>query len=58
MKNYMVLGAIMESVTFFTSFWEMDWKILLKTMFLENKIARNAHEFTNKVLMINNVKAQ
>jgi hypothetical protein len=58
MKNHMVLGAIMQSVTFFTSCWERDWKILLKTRFLENKIARNAHEFTNKVLMINNVKAR
>jgi hypothetical protein len=43
------------SVTFFTSCWANDWEILLKTRYLENKIARNAYEFTDKVLMINNV---
>lgn len=43
------------SVTFFTSCWAKDWEILLKTHYLENKIARNAYEFTDKVLMINNV---
>lgn len=52
----MDLDAIMPSVTFFTSCWERDWDILLKTRFLENKIARNAYEFTKKVLVINNVK--
>jgi hypothetical protein len=45
----------MPSVTFFTSCWERDWDILLKTGFLENKITRNDYAFTKKVLMVNNV---
>jgi hypothetical protein len=45
-----------QSVTFFTSCWEKDWDVLLKTRYLENKIARNAYPFAKKVLIINNVK--
>jgi hypothetical protein len=44
------------SVTFFTSCWAKDWEILLKTRYLENKITRNVYEFTDRVLMINNVE--
>ena len=44
------------SVTFATSCWKRDWDILLKTKFLQNKIARNVFDFSKKVLVINNVE--
>jgi hypothetical protein len=46
----------MQSTTFITNCWENDWDIMLKTNFLKNKILRNDWEFTNKTLLINNVK--
>ncbi len=42
-------------MTFATSCWEHDWDILLKTNFLQNKIVRNAFDFSKKILVINNV---
>lgn len=46
----------MRSTTFITNCWERDYDILLKTNFLKNKIERNQHDFTKKILIINNVK--
>ncbi len=45
----------MPSVTFATSCWEKDWKKLLNTSFLEDKIKRNQFDFEKKILVINNV---
>ena len=45
----------LPTVTFETKCYEKDWEILLKTNRLEEMIARNRYDFTEKLLYINNV---
>ena len=44
------------TVTLETKCWEHDWKHILKSEWLRRLAERNAHPFSEKILMINNVK--
>ena len=44
------------TVTLETKCWEQDWKRILDGERLRLLVERNAYPFTEKILMINNVK--
>lgn len=46
----------MNDVAFMTMCWERDWRIMVETRFLANKIQRCNYPFTRKILIVNNVE--
>ena len=46
----------MPAITFETKCWEHDWKHILEGEWLRLLVDRNAYPFSEKILMINNVK--